>query len=419
MSTARKHDVNGWYEIQDNPLSKVGVFEYLGASINAPESDRIYRVYRPESELSDPDCIESFRLLPWVIEHDMLGEGEIPAERKGIEGIVGQDVSYQDGYLKGNIKVFSDRLAELINTGMNELSLGYKCLYEFTPGKFNGQQYDAIQRQIRGNHLATVEEGRMGPEVSVLDHSTITFDSRDFVMANQHTPEKQAKKKAPVKTGTAQDDMKDGEMMEGMEDENGEMTVSQMAAMLKSVMPQLADINKMMAEMSGSMNASERAGEMMEEEEMEDGEMMESMKDKDMDMEDGEMMDDCEEMEDKGMDAIHKTLKSMKAEIRKLKSRNTFDSKTFIASLNQREKLANRLSHFVGSFDSSNMTTEEVAKYGVKKLSVPCMDGSEIPVLTAYLHDRPTPQTVCHGIGEDSASDPDFITNLFEGAQNG
>ena len=421
MATARKHDVNGWYEIPANPLSKVGVFEYLGASINAPDPDRIYKVYRPEEELSSPACIESFQLLPWVVEHDMLGTGEMPAERKGIEGIVGQNVYYKDGYLNGNIKVFSDRLAELIDTGMSELSLGYKCTYEFTPGKFNGEHYDAIQRDIRGNHLATVEEGRMGPEVSVLDHSVITFDSKEFVMAQKKLPIQKAKAKAPESKVTAADEKaadmeaKDGEMMEGMEDENGEMTVSQMAAMLKSVMPQLAEINKMMAMMGGG-------GEMMEEEE--NGEMMEGMEDGEKmemseDMEEGEDMEEAEDMEHdekkSGMDSVIENIRAMQSEIKKLKSRKTFDSKSFITSMNQRDQLANRLSHFVGSFDSASMTTREVAKYGVKKLGIPAMDGAEIPALTAYLHDRQPAQIVRHSIGTDSASTPDSITQLFEG----
>ena len=79
-----------------------------------------------------------------------------------------------------------------------ELSLGYSCVYEWTPGVFEGQPYDAIQRKLRGNHLALVREGRMGPEVAVLDHGTdrltITADSLEvYPMSDATTDVETAK----------------------------------------------------------------------------------------------------------------------------------------------------------------------------------------------------------------------------------
>ena len=410
MATARRHDTNGWYEIEENPLSKVGVFEYLGSSISAPEPDRIYRVYRPESELSDPACVESFKLLPWVVEHDMLGEGEIPAERKGIEGIIGQDVFYQDGYLRGNIKVFSDRLAELIETGMKELSLGYKCTYEFTPGKFDGQQYDAIQRDIRGNHLATVEEGRMGKEVSVLDHSIITFDSKDFVMAKKAQVQK-AKTPTESKQQNTQD-MEEEEKSMDME-EGAEMTMGEMSMMIKKMMPLMADMEKLKEMVNGG-----GSGEAMEEgEEMEDkpaatqGEGMEGEYTNEMDEE--------EETEDgghSGMDAITKELSTLKKQLSSIKKKQTgFDSKTLIQSISNRDQLATRLSNHIGTFDCSNMTAADVAKYGIEKLGIPTNAGQEVAALNAYMHNRPPAQFITHGTTQGTDSAVDVVTSLFEG----
>ncbi len=58
MQTSRIEDFNGWPEIKGNPLSKVGIFEYSGAQIS-PQLDpnKIYKVYRPEEELSNSECI--------------------------------------------------------------------------------------------------------------------------------------------------------------------------------------------------------------------------------------------------------------------------------------------------------------------------------------------------------------------------
>lgn len=39
--SAQTTDINGYVEIKGNPLSKVGVFPYLGREIGAPEPDRM------------------------------------------------------------------------------------------------------------------------------------------------------------------------------------------------------------------------------------------------------------------------------------------------------------------------------------------------------------------------------------------
>jgi uncharacterized protein len=184
--SSRSTDINEFIEIKDNPISKVGVFPYLGSQISPDlEPDKIYQVYRPEEELNNPETIDSFKLIPWTDEHAMLGSKEsglTPAEQKGVHGVVGESVHFEDGYLKGNLKVFSTKLAELIDAGKKELSIGYRCLYELASGVFKGQKYDAVQRQIRGNHLALVDEGRSGRDVAVLDHFKFTFDAKGIVM---------------------------------------------------------------------------------------------------------------------------------------------------------------------------------------------------------------------------------------------
>ena len=47
-----------------------------------------------------------------------------------------------------------------------ELSCGYYCDLDETPGEYEGQRYDARQRNIRGNHLALVE---VQPEAPVTE----------------------------------------------------------------------------------------------------------------------------------------------------------------------------------------------------------------------------------------------------------
>src|SRR5690606_18555416 len=186
-SSAKEYDMNGFIEIKGNPLSKVGVFPYSGGQISSDlDPEKIYQIYRPEDELSNSDTVNSFKLLPFTDEHAMLGsegEGMMPAEKKGVHGVIGEAVYYADGYLKGNLKIFSNKLANLLESGKKELAIGYRWWYDMTAGVYNGEKYDGIQRSIRGNHLALVEEGRSGHDVAVLDSFKFTVDSRELKMA--------------------------------------------------------------------------------------------------------------------------------------------------------------------------------------------------------------------------------------------
>lgn len=194
--TFRQKDINGYLLIKDNPISKVGVFPYLGKEIGAPEPERVYSVYRPESELSDPEALASFNLLPFIDDHEFLGDGGTPAEKKGVQGSTGESAAFDFPYLKNSIRVYSDFLKGQIDGGKTELSPSYRCEYDFTTGSFDGVEYDAIQRKIRGNHLALVQKGRTGPDVAVLDAYPITCDTAEYVHMNENQPFSEAQLEA-------------------------------------------------------------------------------------------------------------------------------------------------------------------------------------------------------------------------------
>jgi 8-oxo-dGTP pyrophosphatase MutT (NUDIX family) len=181
--TAREQDINKYVTIKKNPISRSGVFQYLGRSIGAPDPDKIYNVYRPVEEFT-PDTIDSFKLIPIVDDHTMLGpreEGLTPAEMKGVHGTTGEDVFFEDGILYATIKVFSQTLANLIESGKTALSLGYRCAYSKASGIFNGEAYEYIQRNLQGNHLALVDAARC--DVAVLDNH-MAFDHFDLALDN-------------------------------------------------------------------------------------------------------------------------------------------------------------------------------------------------------------------------------------------
>lgn len=381
-ASARKYDLNGWPEIKGNPISKVGIFEYLGRDISPDlEPEKIYKVYRPEEELTDPETLESFKLLPWTNEHAMLGsdEGMLPPEEKGIHGVIGEDVYFEDGYLKGNLKIFSTKLAQMIDSGKKELSIGYRCLYDLTAGVYDGEKYDAVQRQIRGNHLATVTEGRSGHDVAVLDHFRITFDSRDITMAATRGGEKQrslqslhdkcmamADEIKSVMQG-GEDFIEDEDMQEeekGYEKEKGE--TKEAAKEMKKESAEEGDAKDEEGLPKKFVNKAEVEGdEAIEEEAMSEDE--------------DKPGDQSKPKDSKGMDS---KMRALSAEVRQLKSRSTKD---VLREISHRDALAGRLSNVIGTFDHSSKTYDEVARYGVKKLGLRCATGHEVAALEGYL----------------------------------
>lgn len=120
-------DLNGYITIEKNPISRVGVFPYLGKNISDDcEPEQVYNVLRPAEELSDPEAIASFEMIPLINDHVMLGRGFTPPEEKGVQGTTGEKLTFEDGILYAPLKIFSETLKRLIASGKKQLSLGYR-----------------------------------------------------------------------------------------------------------------------------------------------------------------------------------------------------------------------------------------------------------------------------------------------------
>ena len=158
---------------------------YSGRMIGLPnlDPDKLYPVYRPAEELEK--AAESFNNVPFIIGHEMIGEGATPYDQRPASGVL-TNVKYKAGKLYGDLKIWSEKMKDKILSGVKELSLGYKSIYERSRGVFNGQTYDFVQRNLRGNHLALVKNGRMGSEMRVYDaKEAMTFDSVEFNINNK------------------------------------------------------------------------------------------------------------------------------------------------------------------------------------------------------------------------------------------
>lgn len=390
--TKRTYDNNGWLEVTDNPISKVGVFDYLGAEIGAPEPDKIYRVLRPPEELASEATINSFKLTPFIIEHEMLGKHATPAEKKGIQGVIGENVYFDPPYLRANIKIFSDVALSNIDSGKIDLSPGYRSKYEFTSGIYEGQHYDAIQRHLRGNHLALVDEGRTGPDVAVQDHLVITIDTKELIRMNEE------------------------ENKEKQTADEGAFTAEQVTA-LKSIIAEVIaqtkpSTDENMEEEKKSTDADPEEEQKAEEavaaaevaaEEATTG-TPEAVEAAEVAIETAvEAIEEAKEHLDQATtDSLNRRLKrlkngigtmdeiaSLKRKIKRLEaSKPTMDTGVLLKQIGERDSLAHKLTPFLGVFDHAAMTKQQVAEYGVDKLGIQCGKGNEAIALDAWMQGR-------------------------------
>jgi len=403
QNSQQLRDENGFITVERNPISRVGVFPYYGRNISEEcEPDRIYNVLRPAEELADPEAMKSFELIPLVDDHTMLGGSFTPAEEKGVQGTTGERLAFEDGILYAPLKIFSETLKRLIAKGKKELSLGYRVgQWEKKSGIFNGQAYEFIQRQLRGNHIALVDQGRMGPAIAVLDHA-YACDAFDLNITDKMISENVSASKTESQSDAAEDNKatdstdKKGanDMAEEKVEEKKGASLDDMHKFMKDNLPMLKKIGDMLEEHSKKDGETEVEGNKAEDAdtkektgEQEDAAEEKEDKAKDSAEEKEKAKDASEEKKDKeAMDSINKRLAAMDSMEKRLAAVEGRGTKEILADLSNRDKLVAKVTPHIGTFDHSLMAgADEVASYALEKLGKKAAKGTESVVLDAYL----------------------------------
>jgi hypothetical protein len=140
-------------------LTRAGVFEYTDAD------GKVYREYRPAEELQRADAIASLEDASITIGHprggvqpESFGALTVGHIRAGSVKVDGRDMV---GRL---VLARKDAIEGAASGTFVETSMGYDCEIENTPGVFDGQPYDRIQRGHVFNHLALLraDASRLG-----------------------------------------------------------------------------------------------------------------------------------------------------------------------------------------------------------------------------------------------------------------
>lgn len=156
----------------DATPTRTGVLVYHRA-----DGSTIRELHHP-SELYSPATLASFRGVAVTVYHP--SEPVTPDTWSSVAvGHVGDDVRADGDHMASSIIVQQADAVRRVQADaaapdhLGELSCGYTCDLDHTPGVWEGQPYDAVQRNIRGNHVALLPfgEGRAGTS------SRLRFDS--------------------------------------------------------------------------------------------------------------------------------------------------------------------------------------------------------------------------------------------------
>jgi hypothetical protein len=142
-------------------VARTGIQRYKGAELGRPDLDDVM-VYRPADEVFNKDALKSMAHRPVTLNH--------PSEvvdaknwKKYAKGHTGDEILRDGDHVRVPMVLMDAEAIKAVERGTRELSMGYSTELKWTPGMTaDGQRYDAVQTEIRANHLALVPVARGG-----------------------------------------------------------------------------------------------------------------------------------------------------------------------------------------------------------------------------------------------------------------
>lgn len=179
-ASQRTYDANGFLHVATSPISKANVCGYLGREINSVmegkpgwqplEPEKMYQLLRHPDEIAKG--AKTFNNVPLLNIHASATASQFPQD--AVIGSTGDDAKFEAPYLSNSLVIWKgDEIKDVENDIKKELSSSYRYRADMTPGTYQGQRYDGVMRDIVGNHVALVKEGRAGSDVVVGDSALV------------------------------------------------------------------------------------------------------------------------------------------------------------------------------------------------------------------------------------------------------
>lgn len=166
----RRKDENGFMHVDASHITKEQVVKYYGREIPGWQElkldpERLYNVYRPADEIEK--AAPTFDGLPLLLQHHLESADEPQKEFR--VGSISRPV-WNAPYLDCDLHITDGAAIDAIEHGdFKEISAAYLYDPVLERGTFDGDDYEIVMRNLRGNHVALVEKGRAGADVVVAD----------------------------------------------------------------------------------------------------------------------------------------------------------------------------------------------------------------------------------------------------------
>lgn len=150
-------------------LARTGVQNYAAYELGMDgDAMRIVRLYRPADEVFHADSMASFEGKPVTIEHPSEAVTAANWKAHAVGEVSG--IKRAGDLMAGTVCLKDSAAITAVQFGKRELSNGYRFTLDLTAGVSpQGEAYDGIQRNIRGNHIALVDAARCGSACRISD----------------------------------------------------------------------------------------------------------------------------------------------------------------------------------------------------------------------------------------------------------
>ncbi|MDP9630075.1 UNVERIFIED_ORG: hypothetical protein J2W85_002136 [Ensifer adhaerens] len=156
------------YLVAEVRTARTGIQDYAGHEVGKPEMP-VVKVYRPADQVFARDSLGSYAHKP--VTNDHPDEAVSAANWKDLAvGQIGDEVARDGEFVRIPLIVMDAAAIKAVDEGKRELSAGYTCDLAWEAGTTpEGEKYDAIQKDIRINHVAIVQRGRAGSQARIGD----------------------------------------------------------------------------------------------------------------------------------------------------------------------------------------------------------------------------------------------------------
>lgn len=156
-------------------VARTGIQVYLAGELGMDgDPNRQIRVYRPPEEVFAADAMASYAFRPVTVDHppQMV---DAKNWKEFARGQTGSDVLRDGEFVRVPLVLMDETAIKDWEAGKRELSMGYEMDLEVKDGTTpEGEQYDAVQRNLRMNHLALVARARGGSQLKLGDNTLPT-----------------------------------------------------------------------------------------------------------------------------------------------------------------------------------------------------------------------------------------------------